>query len=112
MTQSQQVPQATDERLCWLAVRDHLGRKSRRTGFAGLLQVVGTVLGSGLAARIGGDMRRDGTAQKMGHYAFAVDAAADRLTADERRQLRATGEVPGWFLADVEQRAAERRKRR
>ena len=57
-------------------------------------------------------MRREGRSDKMGDYAIAVDAASGTLTAEERRHLRATGEVPDWFLPDVERRAGQIRKQR
>ncbi|TDT98710.1 hypothetical protein EDD99_6941 [Streptomyces sp. 846.5] len=46
----------------------------------------------------------------MADYAIAVDEASNQLSPDERLHLRSTGEVPDWFLADVEQRAAAIRK--
>ncbi|MFD0529595.1 hypothetical protein ACFQ1I_26505 [Kitasatospora arboriphila] len=109
MTQPKQIPNVTDERLCWLAVREQVGKKARKPGLLGWLQVLGTIMGGGQGARIGGDMRREAAASKMTHYTFAVDDAARALTAEERQHLRSTGEVPDWFLADVERRAAERR---
>ncbi|MEV4556001.1 hypothetical protein AB0K51_03265 [Kitasatospora sp. NPDC049285] len=115
MGQGQQVPSLTDERLCWLAVRDRLGKKARRVGPFGWLLALTAASGGrqgGTAAGIAGDMRREGSSGRMHDYAFAVDAASERLSAEERGRLRATGEVPEWFLADVERRAAESRKRR
>ncbi|MEU1465574.1 hypothetical protein ABZ467_33945 [Streptomyces sp. NPDC005727] len=41
-----------------------------------------------------------------------MDESAQTLSADEREHLRAVGEVPDWFLADVERRYRECRKRR
>jgi hypothetical protein len=40
-------------------------------------------------------------------YAFACDRVADRLDAAERERLRATGELPKWFLPAVETTARE-----
>jgi hypothetical protein len=100
----------TDERLAWLAVRDHFSAKSRKRGVLGVIVLV-------LAARrrsAGGmvnDEQRDAMSDRLGDYAFAVDDAARTLSKDERVRLRATGEVPDWFLADVERRFAELRKR-
>lgn len=45
-------------------------------------------------------------------YAVAVDDAAQTLSADERQHLRATAEVPDWFMDDVERRYREIRKQR
>ncbi|MFF9177608.1 hypothetical protein ACWDXT_27140 [Streptomyces sp. NPDC003236] len=41
-----------------------------------------------------------------------MDEAAQTLSADEREHLRAAGEVPDWFLADVERRYRELGKQR
>ncbi|MEV8094131.1 hypothetical protein [Kitasatospora sp. NPDC085879] len=107
-----QVPNVTDERLCWPAVREDLRKKAHTVGLFGWITALGAVGGrSGTAARtaagMAGDMRRDEASGRMADYAFAVDDAAGTLGADERRHLRATGEVPAWFLADVERRVAE-----
>lgn len=85
----------TDERLAWLAVRDEV---ARRTPPPLLLRILGAATldyGSGDAARDVRDSRRR-------RYMFAVDDAAGRLNADERRLLRQTGQVPAWFLPYVE----------
>ena len=99
----------TDERLCWLAVRDHLDRKSRRLGVAGWVNILlgGRARGGTRAA---GELRRSQRVDMMGDYGFAVSDAAQQLTAEERTRLRERGEVPDWFLADVERRYAEIRK--
>ncbi len=104
------TPRLTDERLCWLAVRDHLDRKSSKIGVMGFINIF--VGGRGGGAGEAGDLRRAKRADKMGDYGFAVSDAAERLTAEERAKLRAHGEVPDWFLADVERRFAEIRKAR
>jgi hypothetical protein len=119
MTQPKQIPNLTDDRLCWLAIREQLSKKAHKVGPFGWL----TALGAGAvsrrsgraartAARIDGDMRREAASGKMMDYAFAVDDASGSLTPDERQHLRATGEVPEWFLADVERRVTEIRKRK
>ena len=110
MTQPQHVPNVSDDRLCWLSVRDSLDKKARKLGFFGFLAVMGGRTRGG--ARLGGSARRDEASDKLADYAFAVDAAANNLTLEERRHLRSTGEVPAWFLSDVEQRAAEIKKKR
>jgi len=102
----------TDERLCWLAIQDQLQKRASKLGPLGWLSAfagAGNTRSRG-ASRLGGDLRRDKRSNKLGDYAIAVDEAAQRLTTDERRHLRQTGEVPPWFLADVEQRAKEIRK--
>ncbi|MBF9068110.1 hypothetical protein [Streptacidiphilus fuscans] len=71
-------------------------------------------IGRGAGARgatgLGGDMRRESMSGKKLDYALAVDAASEQLT--QRLHLRATGEVPDWFTADVDQRVAALRKQR
>lgn len=112
VTNSQRIPHVTDERLCWLAVRDELGQKARKRGVFGWLSLLAAGGRNGRnGARMAGDMRREASSGKMQHYAFAVDEAATALGPDERKHLRSTGEVPGWFAADVERRVVEIRKR-
>ncbi|GIL25222.1 hypothetical protein [Actinocatenispora comari] len=108
---SQPTHRLTDERLAWLAVRDHFGKVSRKRGVLG---VVLLVLGSMRRRSAGGmvnDEQRDAMSDKLGDYAFAVDDAARTLSKDERARLRATGQVPDWFVADVQRRFAELRRR-
>lgn len=101
----------TDERLCWLAVREHLDRKSSKLGVMGLLNIFLGGRSRG-GTRAAGDIRRGKHDDMMGDYGFAVSDAAQQLTGAERTRLREHGEVPDWFLADVERRFAEIRKAR
>ncbi|MFF0388599.1 hypothetical protein ACFYS8_07870 [Kitasatospora sp. NPDC004615] len=108
------VPNLSDDRLAWLAVRDQLNKKARRPGAFGWFTAIFAFRGGSAgrqAAGMAGDMRRDAASAKLHEYAFAVDIAAESLTAAERAHLRATGEVPPHFLAEVERRVAERKKR-
>jgi hypothetical protein len=112
------TPKLRDERLAWLAVRDELRRRGTNNPFKALIRVTA-------AARPQAKMRRDGTAVaglrgnedidivkgRMMRYAYAVDDVAKRLSAEERQVLRATGEVPGWFLPEVHRRYRELRRR-
>jgi hypothetical protein len=110
-----QVPQVSDDRLCWLAVRDQVNKKANKLGPFGWLTLLAGSGGRGggrRACALGGDMRREGRSDTMADFAFAVDEAARQLSAEERKHLRATGEVPDWFLADVVRRAAVIGKRR
>jgi hypothetical protein len=105
------IPNVTDERLCWLIVREDLRKRTGKLGALGWF----TVLFGGRTpsrARLGGDLRREHASGKMVDYSVAVDAAAQTLSGDERKHLRAVGEVPDWFMADVERRYQEIRKRR
>jgi hypothetical protein len=102
------VPRVSDERLCWLAVADEVGKIGRRVGFWGWV----SALGAGSTGRSGksgaamsGSARRERTSDRMADFAFAVDDAAATLNQAERAVLRSTGAVPDWFLADVVQRA-------
>lgn len=110
MTSPRSIPNVTDERLCWLIVREELRRRSGRLRFFGWF----TLLLSGRTDRatFGGDLRRERMSAELTDYAVAVDESAQTLSADEREHLRAVGEVPDWFLADVERRYQECRKRR
>ncbi|MEU5388189.1 hypothetical protein ACFVT9_18865 [Kitasatospora cineracea] len=115
MTRTEPVPNLPDDRLCWLAVRDQVGRRAARPGAFGWLTALFAARGGRAgrqAAGLAGDLRRDRTSGRLHEYAFAVDGAAETLTAEERAHLRATGEVPERFLAEVERRVAERRARR
>lgn len=106
--QATAVPQLNDDRLCWLAVRDHVDKHSRKVGLWGWMNALGARRGGGLA----GDTRREGMSDQKMDYAIAVDRAAEQLTNEERLHLRATGEVPDWFLEDIDRRAKEIRKQR
>jgi hypothetical protein len=112
---SESTGRVTDERLCWLAVRDYCAKKSGKRGFFGWLGLFVAASGRGnrgaTATGIANDSYRGGRSDKMGDYAFAVDDAARTLSKDERAHLRATGEAPDWFLADVERRYQEIRRR-
>jgi hypothetical protein len=50
--------------------------------------------------------------RRLAPYEFACLELSERLTPDEEERLRATGELPDWFMADLKTRAAEIRKRR
>ncbi|MBY8886822.1 hypothetical protein K7472_18400 [Streptomyces sp. PTM05] len=109
MGDNQRVPNVTDERLCWLAVRDHVDKRSRKLGFFGWFSVLASARAGGggpTSTGLGGDVRRSAMSDRKMDYALAVDEAAERLSAEERRHLRATGEVPPWFVDEVERRAA------
>ncbi|MFE2531575.1 hypothetical protein [Streptomyces sp. NPDC059371] len=101
----------TDERLCWLILRDELRQRSGKLRFLGRLRaVIGGHRAS--SAFFEGDLRREDTSARMSGYAVAVDASAQTLSPDERRHLRSAGEVPEWFRPDVERRYQEFRRRR
>ncbi|QKW21545.1 hypothetical protein HUT16_23005 [Kitasatospora sp. NA04385] len=115
MTRTEPVPNLPDERLCWLAVREQLGRRAAGPGAFGWLTALFAYKSGRFgrqAAGLAGDLRRDRASGRLHAYAFAVDTAAEKLTAGERAHLRATGEVPDGFLAEVERLVAERRAKR
>jgi hypothetical protein len=117
MTTTGPVPNLSDGRLCWLAVSEYVDKQSRKQGVFGwfvLLAGAGvrrTGRGSGGALQ-GGSMRGEEMSEKKADYALAVDDAAEALSPDERRRLRSTGQVPDWFLGDVERRVTEIRRQR
>ncbi|HEY2672102.1 MAG TPA: hypothetical protein VGJ07_17260 [Rugosimonospora sp.] len=97
-----------DERLCWLAVRDQLDRRSRRRSVLG--RFLGNFTPSGRG--FGADLTRGSVKSRMMRYSFAVEDVAQRLAPEERQVLRETGQVPDWFLGAVEKRFRELRWRR
>lgn len=109
MAEQQRVPHLNEDRLCWLAVRDQLGKQSRRPGVFGWITILGSARGRSSAA-LGGSARRDAASDRMADFAIAVDEASNGLSHEERLHLRSTGEVPDWFLADVQRRAVGVRK--
>ncbi|PWI41102.1 hypothetical protein [Streptomyces sp. ICBB 8177] len=111
MGEGRQVPNVSDERLCWLAVRDHVDRRSRKLGFFGWFSVLASARAGGgpTSTGLGGDVRRSAMSDRKMDYALAVDEAAERLSAEERKHLRTTGEVPPWFVDEVERRVAAMR---
>jgi len=123
-------PRLTDERLCWLAVVDTLRRRkpSLRWIVIGLVVFAGSaalytarnlILGHDhgkwflpllpLGALVGtlfilrgvvGAGRMNNT--RMMQYSLAVKNASEKLSDEERMRLRAEGDVPPWFLDEVE----------
>src|SRR5262245_15487566 len=102
-----------DERLAWLAVRDELVRTERRRIRSRIAAFLG---GRNLAAareRIAGPRGRARREQAVGDVevplsstymvrsSLAVEEVAGRLSEQERATLRATGQVPDWFLGAV-----------
>jgi len=96
----------SDERLCWLAVRDELDRRSRSSGKVFLVRLLTR------SPRGGPTVSGDVISDQMREYAFAVDDLAAELNPAERQVLRATGQVPAWFLPSVEQRVKEAHRSR
>jgi hypothetical protein len=82
-----------DERICWLAVRDELTKRSSNRFLVWWLALMG-----GTANR----RRHKATRRRLEEYSFAVHDAAGKLSPDERDVLRKTGKVPDWFLDEVE----------
>ncbi len=99
----------TDERLCWLAVRDELDRRTRSGLAMTMLRLFASNscrAGVTPVRSVSGDM----ISERLMDYAFAVDELAASLDVEERATLRATGEVPAWFLPRVEERARQIRR--
>jgi len=110
MHRSRSIPNVADERLCRLIVHDEMRERARKLGFFGWITLPFSFATDG--ATVGGDLRRERGSDRMHVYAVAVDDAAQTLSADERQHLRATAEVPDWFMDDVERRYREIRKQR
>jgi hypothetical protein len=92
----------SDERLCWLAVKDQIMGRTRPPL---VLRILGAMKGDHLGA-VANDIASDRRAE----YAFAVDDASRMLKPEERQVLRQTGQVPAWFLPEVERRYQAARK--
>jgi hypothetical protein len=98
----------SDERLCWLAVRDQLWRGSdastARTGFGEIVTSIGRLFHRILMPGEAADMRSD----RMARMSLVVDDLAARLSPAERQVLRETGAAPDWFLPTVHATYVER----
>ncbi len=97
-----------DERLAWLAARAEAQRRSRPWWL--------TVLRLGAGARPSAHGFRRDNANRLGShrlqcYGSAVDQLSRSLSAAERVTLRATGELPPWFWADLDEVAKAHRRR-
>jgi hypothetical protein len=106
------VPKVRIERLCWLAVRDRIARGGRDNPVLAVFRVRSGLryprrgrAGVPVPDGLGDDL----TSGRMASFGFAVYDVAQRLSVAERRVLRETGEVPGWFLAAVYRRRRELR---
>jgi hypothetical protein len=102
-----------DEQLAWLAVRDSLqrhdrGRISSRIGAfldrrslrAARERITGPSAGRSGGAGLG-DVDVAPSSPYMVRSSLAVEEVSRRLSDSERATLRATGEVPEWFLPEV-----------
>jgi len=109
----------SDDRLCWLAVRDKLRRNVRKRAWlvaglvllAGLIfaelfgvdwwtrRLIGTVSGAAAVAVL--LTARDVVKRRMHLYGFAVTDTVRELSAEDRARLRETRQVPPWFFDRV-----------
>jgi hypothetical protein len=87
------VPQLSDERLAWLAVRDDLRNRSKSGSY--LVIILRFLL---LRPPPRDDPGQDATSKQMRRYAIVVDDLSRRLSKEDLATLRATGRVPEWFL--------------
>lgn len=101
----------TDERLAFLAVEPQLRKLSKPWWLSFVRVFTAGESANGIMRSPGASValdaaRTSGVAQdvrdgRMLAYVVAADVAAQKLSADERRTLRATGELPEWFLDAV-----------
>ena len=91
----------SDQRRCWLAVREQLRRRPpgrpARTGFGEVLSWFNRALSRVIMPAANREFRSD----QMAAAAVVVDDLSRRLTPQERQLLRQTGDVPDWFLPAV-----------
>jgi hypothetical protein len=108
----------SEDRLAWLAVRDRLERERYRLTWVWVLIALlappvlgyllkglggafwGFAVGASASVAMGKTFRSQ-RGQRMKEYAVAVDEAMRELTVEDRAHLRATGQVPEWFLGRV-----------
>jgi hypothetical protein len=101
-----------DEQLAWLAVQDELrrhdrGRITSRIGAfldrRSLRMARERITGSrsGRARRDLGDVELTPSSPYMVRSSLAVNEVSQRLSDQERATLRATGQLPDWFLPEV-----------
>lgn len=83
----------SDDRLAWLAVKDYVQSKCRPST---IMRLLGAFTG-------GMSEAREFASDKAHTYAFAVGDAVRDLSAEDRKMLRRTGQVPDWFIARVEE---------
>lgn len=111
----------TDERLAFLAIEPEL-RKLSRPWWLGLVKLFtagGASNGIAVSAGASGALDKARTTsvaqdvrdRRMLDYVVAADVAAQRLSAEERTALRATGVLPSWFLGAVQEARAELTRR-
>ena len=111
----------SDERLAFLAAEPAL-RKLSRPWWLGLVKLFtagGASNGVSVAAGASGaldkarttSVQQDVRDRRMLDYVVAADVAAQKLNADERKALRATGELPEWFLGAVGEAKADLKRR-
>jgi hypothetical protein len=102
-----------DEQLAWLAVRDGLQRHDRgritsrigafldrRSLRAARERITGPSAGRSGGAGLG-DVEVAPSSSYMIRSSLAVNEVSRRLSDQERATLRATGQLPDWFLPEV-----------
>ena len=111
----------SDERLAFLAVEPHLRKLSKPWWLPFVKLFTAGHSSNGIMRSPGASValdaaRTSGLAQdvrdgRMLDYVVAADVAAQRLDADERKALRATGELPEWFFGAVQEAKAALKRR-
>jgi len=103
-----------DHRLIFLAAKPALLVLSQSR--LGLLMSVfergapNTTRGGGSRGIAGRDMTTEGRGENMRSLVLACDEVGERLTADELATVRASGQLPAWFVPAVHAHARELRR--
>ncbi len=99
------TPSLTDERLAWLAVRDELRKRSRRSLGQLLWRLGGAMPSSSNVMSITSNVSepvvvREQRSSRMIRYSIVVDDMVRHLSDEERVILRADGAVPAWLCRE------------
>ncbi|WP_141581532.1 hypothetical protein [Actinomadura sp. WMMA1423] len=107
-----------DSRLAWEAAVPELRRRAN-PWWAVPLRILGAAVPmgprhkhvpggpTGYAREIG----QEASGGRLKQFAIPVDVVSERLSPDERRLLRAEGELPDWFFDAVEEERRVRKNR-
>jgi hypothetical protein len=95
------MPNMQDERIAWLAVREQLREASTTARGLRLMRFVRGISRSPSGYETVESVRDDIIERQMIKYAIAADKLVAKFTIEERFMLRATGQVPAWYLGAI-----------